>query len=257
MTPDVVVDVGNSRIKWGRVTAGQIVEMVSLPLDDSEVWEKQRTGWKIPPGARWAIASVNPPATDRLLGWLTASRDQSMAVTHAAFAANSPLRFHTTVQQPAQIGIDRLLTAFAGWRRAGGPVVTFSVGTAMTGDLVEPDGTHVGGVILPGPQLMAQALHEHTAALPLVNAKPVLLEQNWGTNTHEAIAVGICTAVVCAADELVSSWADQYESPTAVFVTGGGAGYFERWVFTATGTLAEIDPHLTLDGIRLAAEALP
>jgi type III pantothenate kinase len=253
VTPDVVVDVGNSRVKWGRVAGGGIAEMVALGLDDVVGWKRQADAWSLPAGGRWAVASVNPPAADRLAGWLADRGDGVTAVTHAALGSHG---FRTAVRQPGKVGIDRLLTALAAWRRAGRPVVAVSVGTALTGDLVSPDGVHVGGIILPGPHLMARSLHQHTAALPLIEPPTERPEQGWGTDTRSAIAVGIAAAVLGAVDELVSNWADQHDRPSVV-VTGGGAELFNGWVFTATGCEPDIVPHLTLDGVRLTAEGLP
>ena len=169
------------------------------------------------------------------------------------------IRFQTAVEEPELIGTDRLLTALAAWKRTprSRPVVAINVGTAMTIDFVEADGLHRGGAILPGPRLMAKSLHDHTAKLPLVEIDPEPPILLWGPNTEEAIELGIANAILGAADQMVWDWAAKRSLATWVYVTGGDAGYFRGFVFTADVGGFVIDPTLTLDGIRLAAEALP
>ena len=61
MTPDVVVDIGNSRIKWGVCRDDRVVDVVRLPLDDEAAWEAALG--KLPPpqsfARHWAVASGN------------------------------------------------------------------------------------------------------------------------------------------------------------------------------------------------------
>lgn len=257
MTPDVVVDVGNSRIKWGRVADRRVAEMVSLAHDDAVVWKRQAADWGLPPTARWAMAGVNPPAMWRLHEWLTAHGWICRTVTSPELAARVA-GFRTSVEEPDKIGADRLLGALAAGRRkpAGASAVVIQVGTAMTIDFVRPSGRHVGGAILPGPRLMARSLHQHTAKLPLVDIQPAVPADVWGENTAAAIRLGIANAVLGAADQMVWDWAAQYDQPPAVLVAGGDAGFFHKFLFTADVSV-QVEPCLVLDGLRLAAEALP
>lgn len=257
MTPDVVVDVGNSRVKWGRVAGGRVAEMASLAHDDPVGWKRQADGWGLPPAARWAMAGVNPPAMWRLHQWLTGRGWACRTVTSPELAARVP-GFRTGVEEPDKVGADRLLGALAAGRRKppAASAVVIQVGTAMTVDFVRPSGRHVGGAILPGPRLMARSLHQHTAKLPPVEVEPAVPTVVWGENTTAAIRLGIANAVLGAADQLVWDWAAQYDQPPAVFVAGGDAGFFRQFFFTADVSVA-IEPCLVLDGLRIAAEALP
>jgi type III pantothenate kinase len=264
VTPDVVVDVGNTRIKWGLVSGGRITEVVAFDHDDPVGWKRCCELWGLTASARWALAGVVPRVMYRFEAWLTAHGMSARAVTNDLFNGdvfddNVPFEFVTAVEEPEQIGIDRLLTAFAAWRRAplGASAIALNVGTAMTIDFVESSGMHRGGAILPGPRLMARSLHEYTAKLPLVEIDPELPVTIWGENTETAIELGIANAILGVADQMVWDWASRRETPPAVFATGGDAGYFRGFVFTADVSKFEIDPTLTLDGIRLAAEALP
>ncbi len=255
MTPDIVVDIGNSRMKWGRCDGGRVAEMVSLPHDSPVDWKRQAEQWELNITTRWAVAGVVPREVDRLRDWLAARRNIPAVVTNDLFAADGPTGFATKVDELHRIGIDRLLTSFAAYRRRpSSPAVVINVGTAMTVDFVQRDGVHVGGVILPGPHLMAKSLHDYTAKLPVVGIVPWLPSTFVGRNTEQAIQVGIANAVLSVAYQLVWDWVKHTGRSPWVYATGGDAAYFRGFHFTADVAGFEIDPTLTLDGIRLAAE---
>ena len=257
MTPDIVVDIGNSRMKWGRCDGVRVAEMVSLPHDSPVEWKRQAEAWGATEQTRWAVAGVVPKEVQRFRDWLATRGGSPAVVTNDLFVDGGPTGFITKVDELHRIGIDRLLTAFAAHHRRRHklvPVVVINVGTAMTVDFVQGVGGHVGGVILPGPHLMSKSLHTYTAKLPQVNIRPELPTNIWGRNTEEAITLGIANAILGVADQVLWDWAAHVGEPPWVYVTGGDAGYFRGFVFTADVAGFEIDPALTLDGIRLAAE---
>jgi len=71
MTPDVVVDIGNSRLKWGVCREGRVADVLRLPLDDPPTWDAELAGLPPPRSAarNWAVARVNPPARDTFAAW--------------------------------------------------------------------------------------------------------------------------------------------------------------------------------------------
>lgn len=254
MTPDIVVDIGNSRMKWGRCENGVVAERVSLPHDSPVEWKRQAELWELSIATRWAVAGVVPREIDRLRDWLAARRNTTAVLTNDLFATSGPTGFVTKVDELHRIGVDRLLTSYAAYcRHPPAPVVVIGVGTAMTVDFVENDGVHVGGVILPGPHLMAKSLHDYTAKLPVVEIDPKMPSTFYGKNTERAIQLGIAHAVLSTAYQLVWDWAKHTSRRPWVYATGGDAGYFRGFHFTADVAGFEIDPVLTLDGIRLAA----
>lgn len=251
MTPDIVVDVGNSRIKWGW---GDPLRMASLPPDDEPAWDRQLAELGMGGPLSWAAAGVHPARLERFAAWATARGDYVRVLTHA----DIPLMID--VDEPAKVGIDRLLNAVAARRRfvPGTPVVVFGVGSAMTMDYLGPDGGFRGGAILPGPWMMARALHEFTAKLPLVDPWTIEPAQTIGRNTTQAIQSGIQAAMIGAAEAFVWNVSDALggRRPAAV-VTGGGWDFLRGlWHGTVLDDL-EYVPTLTLDGIRLVAEGRP
>jgi type III pantothenate kinase len=258
--PDIVVDVGNSRVKWGRVVPGGIGETAAFPHDDVVGWKRQLVAWFSSPAQKWAVAGVHPRQVERLRAWVESRRSQVVEITTASLIAD-PQRFglRVTADEPERVGVDRLVSAIAAVARPPTltPAAVINVGTAMTVDFIDGAGRYLGGAILPGPHLMARSLHDHTAMLPLIDIEAGPRKHVYGSNTADAIALGIASAVIGAADQLVWDWAAKCTTPPKAFITGGDGGYFRNFFFTADTSQVVFDPALTLDGIRLAAEALP
>ena len=254
MTPDVVVDIGNSRMKWGLCRDGRIVRMASLQPGNPDAWTAKAERWGLVPGTRWVVTAVNLNPIIPFFDWMKARGDIS-----ASIAGYEEIGLSLSVDRPEQVGTDRLFTALAALRRVpcGCPVATINVGTAMTVDFVNTDGIFIGGLIMPGPRTMAKSLRDHTDRLPLVETKAWFSTNYCGKNTVDAIQIGIAVALVAAADQAILSFGYDVEQPVSVFITGGGHRYFSGEEFTADTREIVLDPRLTLDGIRIAAEALP
>lgn len=207
----------------------------------------------------WAVASVNPPVLTRISDWITSRGDKLLVIDNY-----QQLPIKVNVDEPAKVGIDRLLGAVAARPRlpVGVPGIVIDVGTAMTVDLIDAEGVFQGGAILPGFGLMFRALHRYTAKLPLVDEAdlfsqyPEIDSSPPGKNTVNAIAAGVTAAVRGAAEVLVRELVSGQPAPPVVFVTGG-AGRHLQVTHLPHATRVEFDGTLTLDGIRLAAEARP
>lgn len=252
MTPDVVVDVGNSRIKWGRCGAGTVVEMVSLPHADPARWSRGLDEWGLGGVARWAVAGVHPSQLAAFVQWVEGRGDPVQVIDDYR---QVPLR--VDVDDPTSAGIDRLLTAAAAHRVARPePAIVINVGTAVTADVVDAGGRFLGGVILPGPRLMADSLHAFTAKLPRVDVAAVPSTHPPGRNTQDAVTAGIRYAIIGAAYLLVDRYAALVNGLPWVFLTGGGLGDLKDTVFGDDFSGTRTVPSLTLEGIRIAAEEL-
>ena len=215
----VVVDVGNSRIKWGHCSDQGVVDIVSLPPDAPTAWQEQLERWGLAPPGRWLLASVQPDHCKRLADWLT---QRHFSVVELDWP-QLPLRVN--LEFPGRVGIDRLLDAVAANSRrpAGVPAVVIDAGSAVTVDWVDAAGVFQGGAIFPGFRLMANALHDYTALLPLIEinrARPDLP----GRSTPTAMEVGLYWAVVGGIQALTREYGASSERPPLVFLTGGDSG---------------------------------
>jgi type III pantothenate kinase len=248
MTPDLVADVGNTRIKWGRCAGGAIRESISLPPDEG-AWSEQAGRWGLSSPGHWAIAGVHPARRDHLADWLRRRGDEVRFFDDPGLL---PLR--VLLERPDRVGIDRLLDAVAANSRRvpGIPAVVIDAGTAVTVDWLDGTGAFRGGAIMPGLRLMAQALHDYTALLPLVEA-PRRMPALPGNATRPAIEAGIFWAVAGGVRGLVEAYEEGAGTAAQVFLTGGDAAVIQT-VLGPWG-VNTYWPDMTLEGIRLTAEA--
>jgi type III pantothenate kinase len=245
MIPDIVVDVGNTHIKWGRCSAAAVTAVAALPPDDLTAWQEQLGSWGLSARLAWVLTSVHPQRCERLADWL---RQRGDAVRVIDSVWQLPLK--VLVEHPEKVGIDRLLNAVAANSRRYGPAVIIDAGSAVTVDLVDEEAAFRGGAIMPGLRLAVQALHDHTALLPLIDI-PREIPLLPGTSTSSALAAGVFWAVAGGIKALVEEYSMGWED-VQLFLTGGDAPILHEVV---DGSV--IWPEMTLEGIRLTAEALP
>jgi type III pantothenate kinase len=245
----IVVDVGNSRLKWARVDDGlRLGPSLALPLDDPLAWESVCDDWQGEEGqpSHWAIASVNPPVAHHLEAFL--HRRQVGRVTWFRTAAEVPLAMD--VEGAETGGADRALAVLAALRQmpAGRPGLVVSCGTAITIERATAAGVWQGGVIAPGLFLSARALHLMTAQLPLI--QPDASAPSWGRGTLDSLAAGIFWGTVGSVRELIARQTfPDGQSPWVVW-TGGDA---PRLAPAVSGDTAVIVPDLVLLGLVHAA----
>lgn len=218
MSGPIVVDVGNSRIKWGLCSSEQVWSMASLAHEEPAAWDKQWHAWKLERHQAWIIAGVHPKGRDTLVDWLR-PRCESVQVLQSP----SALPLTVELEHPEKVGIDRLLNAVAANRRRQPNIaaIVIGAGTAVTVDYLDGDGVFKGGTIFPGFHLMARSLHEHTALLPLVEMDDAVLPP--GVTTHQAIQAGAFLAVVGGIERIIAEYQHRFPVPFEVFLTGGDA----------------------------------
>ena len=246
--PHLVVDVGNSRIKWGLCAAAAVTACAALPPDDPDAWQQQLAAWGLTGPLHWTVSGVHPARRQRLADWLRERGDTVELVT-----APGQLPLQTALPHPDKAGIDRLLNAVAvnSRRRPGVPAVAVDAGSAVTVDYVDEHGIFRGGAILPGLRLMAQALHDYTALLPVVAVDgPAAMP---GLSTAEAIKAGVLAAAVGGIERLIGAL--ERAAPAGavqVFLAGGDGGLLTCHLTRP----AEHWPAMTLEGLRLTAKHL-
>ena len=159
--------------------------------------------------------------------------------------------FEIKVDNPAEVGADRLLNSLAAHRAYAGPLVVIDFGTATTFDVVDEGGAYLGGVIAPGINLSLEALHKAAARLPRIGiGRPQAVI---GRSTVPAMQSGIYWGYVGLIEGLVARIRAEYDRPLKVVATGGLAPLMAE----GTTVISVIDPDLTLDGLRLLAERNP
>lgn len=160
--------------------------------------------------------------------------------------------FDINVDQPQEVGADRLLNAMAAHHHYRGPLIVIDFGTATTFDVVDTGGSYLGGVIAPGIHLSVDALHRAAARLPRIGiGRP---QSAIGRNTISAMQSGIFWGYVGMIEGIVARIRGEADmNPMKIIATGGLAPLLAE----GTTLIERIDPDLTLEGLRLLAERNP
>jgi type III pantothenate kinase len=161
--------------------------------------------------------------------------------------AKTDLGLRYKVDNPAEVGADRVLNALAAWKLHGGPVIVLDFGTATTFDCVSKRGEYLGGAILIGPQLASRALAAGTAQLPQVEIRRT--ERVIGRNTLECLQAGLYHGYLGMIERVLRLSIREMGGKPKLIATGGLAGLYAKELSI------ELAPDLTLQGLRLAYEA--
>jgi type III pantothenate kinase len=241
----VVADLGNTRLKWGRLDeSGRLCETIALPLDDPASWASAWSLWqqRDPAGSTWAVSTVNPPVANELDAFFRAHGIGP--ITWVRSAAEVPVS--KDVEGAESGGSDRALSVYAALRiapalRAG---LVVMCGTAITVERVTAEGVWQGGAIAPGLGLSARALHLMTAQLPLIHVRHA--PPPWGRGTRASLEAGLFWGMVGSVRELLARQRDDLGQEPWVIWTGGDAELLARPIF---GALARVEPNLVLLGL--------
>ena len=147
------------------------------------------------------------------------------------------------VDSPSEVGTDRLVNAVGAHERYGGPLIVIDFGTATTFDVVDGEGSYVGGVIAPGINLSLDALHAAAAQLPRVAVRRP--SSVIGKRTVPAMLSGIYWGYIGLIEGLVERIVGEYGSAMKVIATGGLAPLFAE----GTPVIGDVDPEMTLRGL--------
>ena len=154
-----------------------------------------------------------------------------------------------TEEQPAESGADLVAAAIGGRARFGSPLIVVSYGTATVFIAISSAGDYLGVAIAPGITMSIDALVGRTAKLPQIalDAPSRVI----GRTTIEALQSGIVYGFAGQTEAIVARMREELGSDSKVVATGGLAGLFAKH----TPVVDEVDPHLSLFGLRLFHES--
>jgi type III pantothenate kinase len=163
--------------------------------------------------------------------------------------------FAIKLDQPEEVGADRLVNALAAHQHYRGPLIVIDFGTATTFDVVDHDGAYLGGVIAPGINLSIEALHRAAARLPRIGiGRP---QSVIGRGTVPAMQSGIYWGYVAMVEGLVARIRAEFDAPPGMAMKIIATGGLAPLIHEGTTVIERVDPDLTLDGLRMLAERNP
>ncbi|MFC5577051.1 type III pantothenate kinase [Lysobacter niabensis] len=235
-------DLGNTRLKCAPLVAGRVGDVVALPHREADVTAALEA--TLPPRIDVAyVASVANEGLRVALLQALASRARriSLARTQAAFGD-----FRIAYAQPHKLGVDRFLAMLAAHAHAhgDGSVLLCGVGTALTVDLVDAHGRHLGGRIAPSPMLMREVLHERAPQLPIQGGAYA----DFATDTEDALASGCEGAALALIESSRDAARQRLGQRPKLLLHGGGAEELAARLPDAT-----LVASLVLDGLAIWA----
>lgn len=153
------------------------------------------------------------------------------------------------IDQPNQIGADRIANAVAGFKKYGGPIIIVDFGTATTFDVVNDKGAYIGGIIIPGPETSMAELAKKASRLFEVSIEEP--KRVVGKSTTAALKSGLFYGTVGQVDFIIEKiiGETEFKNPQ-VIATGGLAKGIEKY----SNKITLVDPTLTLDGLKIIDE---
>ena len=187
------------------------------------------------------IGSVVPNLTPAL----EEASAEHLRVTPVLVGPGVKTGIRLAIENPKEVGADRIANTLAAFRRYGGPAIVIDLGTAVTYDAISAAGEYLGGAIAPGVGISLDALVAHTAKL--VRVEMSAPDSVIGRSTMSAIQSGLLWGFVGQIEGMVRRMTDELGGKARVIATGGQAGM----VAGLTHVIDEVDPQLTLEGLRL------
>lgn len=214
----LLLDLGNTRLKWSaRDDTGELAHGAvawSEPVADT-----LREAWRaLPPADAVLGASVVDDARETLVAaQVTAVLSREVHWVRSPAAACG---VRSGYSEPERLGVDRFLAMVAAHAEGRSPCVLVGVGTALTLDALAGDGTHLGGVIAPGPHLMQQSL---LGATVRVRPEQAGVVTTLADNTADAVASGCWGACVALVERFAAQVAPQLGGAPMLLFGGGDA----------------------------------
>ena len=191
------------------------------------------------------ICSVVPPLTTTFEN--VAKSYLGCIPTVVSYRLDLPISIE--IDQPEQVGADRIANAVAGFQKFSGPLIVVDFGTATTFDIVNAEGAYIGGVIIPGPETSLAQLAKKASRLFEVRIEPP--DSVVGKSTAGALKSGLFYGTVGQVDFIIEKIIEEtgFKNCTVV-ATGGLAKGIENF----SKHISFIEPTLTLVGLRLIDE---
>ncbi len=190
------------------------------------------------------ISTVVPPILRTMTGMCRTYFKQEPLVVSHEIKTGITFRY----ENPRELGADRIVNAAAAFNFYGGPLIIIDFGTATTFCAITGQGAYLGGAIVPGIRISAEALFQRASKLPRFEfARP---EKMIGGDTVSAMQAGLLFGYAGLVDGIVERMKRELSPDARVVATGGLA----ELVAPETRSILDVRPQLTLEGLQLLFE---
>ncbi|MBN2885380.1 MAG: type III pantothenate kinase [Chromatiaceae bacterium] len=236
----LLLDIGNTNLRWTLAEEGALGEVRvlrhggAMPLDLLAEWESLEAPDRV------VASNVAGEAMAMALARVTRA---CWGLTPTFVATQAEWRgLRVAYAEPARFGVDRWLALIAAHAESRRATLILDAGSAATFDLLLGDGRHLGGLILPGVEMMRASLLRGTQ-IPRIEYEPT--DVVWARDTATAVAAGSLSAIASLASRLYDRLAVEVGEPPRFILTGGDAERLHPYLDRPS----ECIPDLVLKGL--------
>jgi type III pantothenate kinase len=241
----LVVDIGNTRVKWARVVNGRLIRQRAAAHKGWRTEDFAKRVFGEARGIKRVItASVGGARVDQRLA--AAARRVHGILPEFVASTRRLGGVRTAYAEPWQLGVDRFIAVIGARKFAPRRAVcVVDVGTAMTIDLIDTRGRHLGGAIIPSADLMVESLLCNTSGIRKRSTARGAGRSLFARNTRSAIEIGSRYAAAALVDRAVVEARAALGVSPRVLLTGGAAPAIDRLIRSAHSNV----PDLVLRGL--------
>ena len=237
----LLIDAGNTRIKWGWREGGAWRSFGACTTSNTTALARAL-------GAedrfdRVLVANVAGAAVQTAIERVVGTRG---LIAQFITSARAQCGVRSSYDEPSQLGCDRWAALIGAHRLFPEACLVVNAGTALTVDALTEEGLFLGGIIVPGLELMRRALAEHTAGLALLAGEV----RYFPANTGDAIMSGAAHACAGAVERMADFMHQSGHTCLRVILSGGGADALRPLIALETETI----PNLVLEGLAAIVE---
>ncbi|BBA37270.1 type III pantothenate kinase [Methylocaldum marinum] len=215
----LLVDIGNSRVKWGIAQENRIVSGQSFASASESLGDSLDVHWlSLPVPHRIFACNVAGNEAERTItDWI---RGHWRISSNFVRPADRGYGVVNGYERPEKLGVDRWVSLIASREFANRSICVADCGTALTFDVLDADGRHLGGLIAPGLALMKRALVQETKGIGNVGHDR---SDFLGRSTSAAVQGGILTACAGLIEKSLERAAKKLGHAPDLLLTGGDA----------------------------------
>lgn len=245
----LLIDLGNTRIKWAELSQGQIL------FGGAKAHKKQNLSELMPemwshlskPESIWVANVAGDSFSSEMQQWFEKNWNMQ---AHFVNSSSHYADVKNTYQHAEKLGVDRWLNLIAAREQIKEPVCIVDCGSFLTIDIMDETGQHQGGYITSGLDMMYAALSYYSQGRLTVTIEQHENLAGLGTSTRECIVKGCCQMLVAFINRVTAQTAEKFGDKTQFIITGGDTALLMPFLTQAYHQR----PALVFEGLALLAQ---